>query len=194
MTLLTPRLRKLRQVLAAENRSSSNDQVEATVGVLLLDEPGSGLETLLIQRTQRHDDPWSGQIGLPGGRVKKSDPSTRDALYREVLEEVGINLRQNGEEIGPLSLGHPMRRTEMRVQPWVYGLKQRWLISMGSEVSDTFWVSLPQLPSKKTTAQIEIRGEVRSVESFLVNDRIVWGFTHRVLTELLQVPGVLDIV
>lgn len=190
--LLTPRLKKLKLTLSEENRSSPNDQVEATVAVLLLDEAGPGPETLLIQRTQRHDDPWSGQIGLPGGRVKKSDESTRAALYREVLEEVGIDLSQNGEEIGPLSLGHPMRRTEMRVQPWVYGLKQRTKVNIGSEVSDAFWVSLLQLPSKTTMAQVEIRGETRSVESFLLNGRVVWGYTYRVLTELLQLPGVLD--
>lgn len=186
------RLRKLKQVLSLENRSSPNDHVEATVAVLLLDEPVQGLETLLIQRTQRHDDPWSGQIGLPGGRVKASDGSTRSALHREVMEEVGIDLSQYGEELGPLSLGQPMRRTEIRVQPWVYGLKHRPSVNIGPEVSDAFWVSLAQLTAKTAMAQVEIRGETRTVESFLVDGRVVWGFTHRVLTELLQVPGVLE--
>ncbi len=162
------------------------------MGVLVLDESGPGPETLLIQRTQRHDDPWSGQVGFPGGGVKKTDASTRAALHREVLEEVGIDLSQNGEEIGPLSLGHPMRRTEMRVQPWVYGLKQRPSVNVGHEVTEAFWVSLPQLPSKTTMARVEIRGEARTVESFFVNGLIVWGYTYRVLAELLQVLGVLD--
>ncbi len=189
---MTPRLTRLRQALSTENRSSANDQVEATVGVLLLDESGPGPETLLIQRTQRHDDPWSGQVGFPGGRVKKTDVSTRAALHREVLEEVGIDLSQNGEEIGPLSLGHPMRRTEMRVQPWVYGLKQRPSVKVGPEVTEAFWVSLLRLPSETTMAQVEVRGEERTVESFFVEGRVVWGYTYRVLAELLRAPGVLD--
>jgi len=157
----------------------------------MLLETGNDLETLLIQRTERHDDPWSGQIGLPGGRVKPSDPSTKAALLREVVEEVGVDLGSEGEEIGPLSLGHPMRRTEMRVQPWVYGLWRRPSVIIGPEVSSAFWVSLQQLPSMQTTGDVLIRGVERSVECFLVNGKIVWGFTYRVLTELLQIPGVL---
>ena len=189
--LLTPRLRGLEEALAKGNRSSESDQVEAAVGILLLDEPSSGLETLLIQRTERHDDPWSGQIGLPGGRVKNTDPSVRAALEREVLEEVGIRLASYGKEIGPLSLGHPMRRTQMRVQPWVYGLTKRPPLETGPEVSDAFWVPLSELPSRKTMSEVTIRREAWKVESFLVRGRVVWGFTYRVLTELLEVPGVL---
>lgn len=158
---------------------------------MLLD-TGRELETLLIQRTERHDDPWSGQIGLPGGRVKSSDPSTKAALLREVVEEVGVDLNSEGEELGPLSLGHPMRRTEMRVQPWVYGLKEKPEVNFGSEVSSAFWVSLPRLRSTQTTSEVLIRGQHWKVECFLVEGKIVWGFTFRVLTELLQIPGVLN--
>lgn len=157
---------------------------------MMILEQGSDLEALLIQRTERHDDPWSGQIGLPGGRVKDSDPSVRLALHREVMEEVGVDLATGGEELGPLSIGHPMRRLEMKVQPWVYALSNRPSLRIGPEVSSAFWVSLPNLPSRKTTSQVSIRGEERRVECFLVDRKVVWGFTYRVLTELLQIPGV----
>lgn len=100
-------------------------------------------------------------------------------------------MTQHGEQIGPLSLGHPMRRTEMRVQPWVFGLRARPVLTMGSEVTDAFWLSVPGLPKTATTSEVEIRGERRTVESFFVNHRVVWGFTYRVLTELLQIPGIL---
>jgi hypothetical protein len=32
----------------------------------------------------------------------------------------------------------------------------------------------------------------REVEAFLVDGQIVWGFTYRVLSELLAVPDILD--
>ncbi len=165
--------------------------MEATVGLMLL-EQGVDVETLLIQRTERHDDPWSGQIGLPGGRVKQSDGSIRSALHREVEEEVGVDLASDGEELGPLSVGHPMRRLEMTVQPWVYALRRRPSVTIGPEVSSAFWVSLSALPSERTKSDVFIRGERWAVECFLVDGKVVWGFTYRVLTELLQVPGFLS--
>jgi 8-oxo-dGTP pyrophosphatase MutT (NUDIX family) len=161
--------------------------VEAVVAILLLDEPGQGLQTLLVQRAEREGDPWSGQIGLPGGRVKLSDESPRSALHREVEEEVGIKLEEVGIELGSLSVGHPMRRMEMRVQPWAYGLKVKPKVSIGSEIADSFWVNLAELPSKMQMSEITIRGGPWKVESYFVNGRVIWGFTYRVLTELIPI-------
>jgi 8-oxo-dGTP pyrophosphatase MutT (NUDIX family) len=161
--------------------------VEAVVGILLWDEPGKGLQTLLVQRAQRDGDPWSGQIGLPGGRVKRNGESPREALHREVDEEVGIRLEDVGDELGRLSVGHPMRQTEMGVQPWVYGLWTKPDVNLGDEIASSFWVSLADLPSKKGTSRITIRDWTRNVEAFLVEGKIVWGFTYRVLTELLPI-------
>jgi hypothetical protein len=50
---------------------------------------------------------------------------------------------------------------------------------------------MTKLPSLRGTSEVEIRGTRMSVEAFLVDGRIVWGFTYRVLNELLALPGVL---
>ena len=110
---LSPRLSLLKGNLSRLNGSGITEKADAAVGLMLLEE-GKDLNTLLIQRSERHDDPWSGQIGLPGGRVKDSDPSIRLTLMREVIEEVGIDLAKTGEELGALSIGQPMRRLEDR--------------------------------------------------------------------------------
>jgi len=92
---LSPRIASLKHVLESRQQPME-ERVEATVG-LLLAEADDGLEGLLIQRADREGDPWSGQIGLPGGRAKQSDPSIRATLLREVQEEVVIYLQQNGQ-------------------------------------------------------------------------------------------------
>jgi 8-oxo-dGTP pyrophosphatase MutT (NUDIX family) len=173
---LSSNLIHLKDELTSIRRSSDGDLVEAVVAILLWDEPGRGLQTLLVQRAEREGDPWSGQIGLPGGRVKQALESPRTALHREVEEEIGIKLEEVGVELGSLSVGHPMRRMEMRVQPWVYGLRIKPKISLGSEIADSFWVNLTELPSKMKMTEIMIRNEPRSVESFLVEGKGVWGF------------------
>ncbi|HZY93580.1 MAG TPA: CoA pyrophosphatase [Candidatus Bathyarchaeia archaeon] len=188
---LPPRLIAIKERLAKDHRSSNKDHVDAVVAVILVERmEDSGLNLLLIQRAERADDPWSGQIGLPGGRVKDKDSSVRSALRREVIEEVGIDLEKEARELGPLSLGYPMRRTELRVQPWVYGLAQQPTVTTGTEVSEAFWIDAGELTAKNGTAQVSIRGERREIEAYTVEGRIVWGFTHRVLGELLQIPEV----
>src|SRR5207302_9711853 len=162
---LTPNLLHLKDKFASINRSNDGDHVEAVVAILLLDETGRGLQTLLLQRAEREGDPWSGQIGLPGGRVKQNIESPRTALHREVKEEVGIKLEEVGVELGSLSVGHPMRRMEMRVQPWVYGLRAKPRVSIGSEIAGSFWVNLSELPSKMKMSEITIRDKPWSVES-----------------------------
>ncbi len=184
---LSSNLLRLKDELASIPRSSDSDRVEAVVGILLWDEPQQGLQTLLVQRAEREGDPWSGQIGLPGGRVKQTVESPRAAVHREVEEEVGIKLDKVGFELGSLSVGHPMRRLEMRVQPWVYGLKIKPHVRLGSEIADSFWVNLWELPSKKKMSDITMRNQPWSVESYFVEGRVVWGFTYRVLTELLPI-------
>src|SRR5437016_9956912 len=154
---LTPNLLHLKDKFASINRSNDGDHVEAVVAILLLDETGRGLQTLLVERAEREGDPWSGQIGLPGGRVKQGAETPRTALRREVDEEVGIKLEEVGVELGSLSVGHPMRRLEMRVQPWVYGLSVKPSVSIGSEIARSFWANLADLSSKKKMSEITIR-------------------------------------
>jgi 8-oxo-dGTP pyrophosphatase MutT (NUDIX family) len=188
---LSERMTRLKENLSSNPRSSTDEHVDAVVGVLLYQDSADELSTLLIHRVERNNDPWSGQMGLPGGRVEKFDGSTQEALEREVREEVGLEVREEGELLGLLSIGHPGRRTEMKVQPWVYCLHSRPMVIIGPEVQHAFWVSLSKLPSLKGTSEIEIGGTRILVEAFLVEGRVVWGFTYRVLNELLAVPGVM---
>ena len=183
---LNSSLLHLKDELAKIPKAGDRNHLEAVVAILLWAETKTGLETLLVQRAERDGDPWSGQIGLPGGRIKK-DESPRDALHREVEEEVGINLETIGFELGTLPVGHPLRRTEMGVQPWVYGLRTKPEIRVGDEIAGSFWVSLAELHSKKGTRKITIRDWTRDVDAFLVEGKVVWGFTYRVLTELLPI-------
>jgi 8-oxo-dGTP pyrophosphatase MutT (NUDIX family) len=181
-----PALTKLKETLTTRNLSGTEELVDAVVA-LLLHEDGSHLYLLLIHRAERIDDPWSGQIGLPGGRVEKTDSSAREAVKREVSEEIGVDLNRDGRELGTLSIGSPMRRLDMKVQPWVYALTVRPEINISPEVQEGFWVHVSSLPSRRTSTEIEIRGARREVNAFLVDGRVVWGYTHRVLNELLSI-------
>lgn len=177
----------LRETLSAKHLSGPNEVVDAVVALLLREETPSDPSVLLIHRAERADDPWSGQIGFPGGRVSHSDASPRAALKREVKEEVGVNLDDTGTELGTLSIGSPMRVLNMKVQPWVYGMTLTPRITIGPEVQEAFWIEISRLPSVRITTEIQIRGIQRPVDAFLVDGHVVWGYTHRVLNELLSI-------
>src|SRR2546425_6516253 len=71
----------------------------AAVMSILRDGP-HGLEILLGERTKREGDPWSGQVGLPGGRHRAEDPTMLATALRETNEEVGIDLEGRAEILG----------------------------------------------------------------------------------------------
>lgn len=180
-------LESLKETLSAKHLSGTDEPVDAVVGVLVQKQTKNDLSLLLIHRAEQSNDPWSGQIGLPGGRVEPSDTSSRAALKREVSEEIGVDLEHVGIELGTLSIGSPMRVLSLRVQPWVYGMTMSPKIKTGPEVQEAFWVDVSRLPSLRTTVQIDIRGTPRTVDAFSVNGHVVWGYTHRVLNELLLI-------
>src|SRR5207244_771887 len=62
------------------------DARPAAVALVLLEGP-HGLEILLIRRAERTDDPWSGQIALPGGRYGPGDLDLEATAVRETREE-----------------------------------------------------------------------------------------------------------
>ena len=178
-------LERLRKLLSSQP-PTPNDGVEAVVGMLLIEKTNNDLEILLEQRAERTGDPWSGHIGLPGGRIKPSDKSPVDACKREVMEEVGIDLSREGELLGSLTPGFPWNRPELKVRPLIYRLHKQPILHIGSEVVSAFWVALSELPGMRKQSDVSTRLGPRTVDSFYVDGRVVWGFTFRVLNELLS--------
>ncbi len=58
---------------------------------------------LLIKRAKRKGDPWSGHVSLPGGMMDDKDKNGLSTAIRELLEETGIDIVEEGKYIGRLS-------------------------------------------------------------------------------------------
>lgn len=157
----------------------------AAVAVIVAPEPES---VLLIRRAERDGDPWSGHIGLPGGRLDPADSTLQDTALRETFEEVGWRLT-DGQVLGTLPDVWP--RTPLPrlivVRPFVLAVDYRADLVLSDEVADAFWVPLEQLrePSIYRETVIELRGERRAFPAFHLGGHVVWGLTERILTPLL---------
>src|SRR6266581_316587 len=73
----------------------------AAVAVVLR-EGAEGAELIVIHRSHRRGDPWSGHMALPGGRQDAADRDLVATVTRETREEVGVDLERHGELLGNL--------------------------------------------------------------------------------------------
>src|SRR5690348_13096517 len=101
------------------------DARPAAVALVLID-GADGLEILLIRRAERADDPWSGQVALPGGRYEPGDGDLLTTAMRETREETGVDLAA-AERLGGLDDLHPRTATlpPVVVRPFVFAIPSR---------------------------------------------------------------------
>lgn len=157
----------------------------AAVAVVLVPAPDA---ILLIRRSDRAGDPWSGHMALPGGRRGSGDATLLDTAIRESAEEVGLRLGPQ-DCIGTLDDVAP--RTPMlppiAVRPYVFVIPARPLLVPNGEVASVHWASIDSLlqPETYRAVEVDIRGQSHRVDAFRVDDAIVWGMTERILTSLI---------
>src|SRR5438445_4266844 len=125
----------------------------AAVMIILHDGP-NGFEVLLRERTKREGDPWSGQVGLPGGRHRGEDPTMLATAFRETKEEVGIDLEGRAEILGHMPPRAPGNKPEVLVVPYVALAAARLEATAGPEMASVFWVRLAALLANQGTATV----------------------------------------
>jgi 8-oxo-dGTP pyrophosphatase MutT (NUDIX family) len=157
----------------------------ADAAVLILLRIGAaGLEVLAEQRAEQAGDPWSGQVGLPGGHIERSDQTLRDTVLRELREEVGL-LPGELLDIPKIFDIRRARPAGLRVAVFAASLPAgpegvRKLNS--SEVATTFWLPLSALENIESRPRSTVYGQIH-VDSVVFEGHLVWGFTLGLLRE-----------
>jgi 8-oxo-dGTP pyrophosphatase MutT (NUDIX family) len=171
------------RLLPADLKLKDHNPPDAAVAVIIKSsQRGSSL--LLIRRTERSGDPWSGQIAFPGGHRGSVDRSFLDTAIRETDEEVGISLREH-IVLGVLPLTYA-RTHKIRVVPFVFQLRGNVELHPNMEVADAFWVPVNALaccPVTKSEVRVE-EGEI-AVDSYIYGENVIWGLTFRIVNMLL---------
>lgn len=159
----------------------------------------SGMEArwkmLFIERATHPGDPWSGNIGFPGGKVEKDDADARHAAERETMEELGIDLgsaRYLGR-ISDLDGAH----LPVLLSCFVYGVDKSDLdFSMSEEVKDVFWLTIEELtdPERHAMHQFTFAGDLFESPCIRLpyeDKPVLWGLTYRMVKEFLGKTGIL---
>lgn len=160
----------------------------AAVALLLSGEEG-GRKILFIERATHPGDPWSGNIGFPGGKVETDDRDPRHAAERETMEELALDLSAAGYlgRLSDLDGAH----LPVLLSCFVYAVPFGVQPELSDEVKDAFWVSVADLIdlSRHGTHKFTFSGD--SFESPCISlpfeDKpVLWGLTYRLVMDFLQ--------
>jgi len=160
---------------------------EAAVAAILSASGNEDPELFLIKRAKRDDDPWSGQMALPGGRRESEDEDLLATVCRETLEETGIVLR-SADVVGELNDIRPQGPGLPRilVRPFVFLLGSRPDVLTNYEVELHLWVKFSDLPALADSATVTVAGIRINVPAFNVGPHVVWGLTERILKSFID--------
>lgn len=170
-------------------RTAGSGGFHAATALVLTREPDPRL--VVIHRATRHGDPWSGHAALPGGRHDAEDGDLATTARRETAEEVGLHL---GEPVGRLDDIGGRSHTGV-VSPFVFAVDTAApLVPEPGEVAAAHWVPLDVLtdPAHRTRHPSRRIGPwpAWSWATGLappLDDLVIWGLTHRTLTNFLEV-------
>ncbi len=163
----------------------------AAVAMILREEHGE-TQILMIKRSERSGDPWSGHMAFPGGRMDKTDRHGFDVAVRETEEEIGLRLVDSDPCIGRLSeiMTHfQWGRRAMVVSPYVFRLDRAVEFTLNHEVAEVIWVPLTFLLNKTNRQKMvwQRRGIEIPLPCYIYQGRRIWGLSLMMLNELLAV-------
>lgn len=176
---------------AMEGRFPSPPPTVRKAGVMALFFPSQrGWALCFIQRpTINPNDPHSGQISFPGGRMEKKDLNLWDTAKRETEEEIGVSAKHI-KKVGQLtSLYVPV--SNYLVYPHVgYIEREPDFQLQETEVSDIITPPVKHLLDnrkiKYKDMTVRRNFELKSVPHFYLDEYEIWGATAMMLNELRE--------
>jgi len=152
-------------------------------------EEGPAESVLLIRRTERDGDPWSGHWSFPGGRSEPRDRDLVETALRELAEECGIVLGREHLEasLPPAMAGRRVGRV-MIVAPFLFRAPAQLPTTLDTEeAAEALWVPLSFLrdPSRHCLTPVPRLPPERIFPAIELNGVPLWGFTYRVITQWL---------
>jgi 8-oxo-dGTP diphosphatase len=161
---------------------------EAAVAIVRALEPEDSV--LLMRRTMREGDSWSGQWSFPGGRCEPTDKTPLDTAIRELNEECGVRITADlMESTLPNRIARRRAGRFLLVAPYVFSIaRQLATVPCPRETAEALWVPtyilrdpllhhlqiIPGMPQEMRYPGIDLNGMP------------LWGFTYRLITDWLD--------
>ncbi|PLX80986.1 MAG: CoA pyrophosphatase [Desulfuromonas sp.] len=180
-----PNLEQIKSFLADHQPVTIEKASKQAAVALILSGVENDLEMLMLRRAEHQDDPWSGDLGFPGGKIDPDDHSARAAAERETIEETGIRLNET-DYLGRLD-DISGAYLPVSIACFVFYLPTRPQIVLNREVSHYWWVPLHRFlePDRHRDVAFTYRQQHRThpvIDLVDPEHPFLWGITYR-LTE-----------
>lgn len=146
------------------------------------------LLALFILRAEAEGDPWSGHVGLPGGRAEPVDSGLAETARRETREETGLRL-DDEDLLGRLSDLHPRspHLPSVAITPYVARFLGEPEVTPSVEVRGHLWVPLRELRSPENRSRVTLERDAgrREFPAIEVRGWTIWGLTHEIVRRFL---------
>jgi 8-oxo-dGTP pyrophosphatase MutT (NUDIX family) len=170
--------------------------MRAAVAIILRDGE-HGTEFLMMQRAFHDQDPWSGQMSFPGGKIEPDDVDAKAAAMREAFEEVSADLSEQ-DYIGQLDDLYGLKVDgvfSVHVSAFVFKPSRELQLLGNEEVADMLWLPFSYLDDVDNTHDYSHpRDPNAKMPAVLINadkNQVLWGLSLRMLSmlhELLNLP------
>ena len=156
----------------------------------LLREGRHGIEMLFIHRAEHPSDPWSGHMGLPGGRSEEQDADLLATTVRETHEEIGLDLSRESEMLGRLDEIQATHRggpVDLTITPFAFRLRSPdCALELSHEVQAVHWLRLDDLlgSTYRSSLDYPYEGKILKLPCFRIEGKVIWGLTYRMFSNL----------
>jgi 8-oxo-dGTP pyrophosphatase MutT (NUDIX family) len=169
---------------------------EAEAAVAIVHARGPRESVLLMRRSERESDSWSGHWAFPGGRRDPRDPDLLRTALRELEEECGVRLRRRDLEAElPARYARRKEGAYVLVTPFVFRTEgELSAVPDALEAAEAAWLPLdvPRDPARHLL--LPIPGLPREVRypGIELNGGPLWGFTYRLISDWLGLEAAPD--
>ncbi len=153
-------------------------------------------EVLLMQRSAREGDRWSGHVSFPGGREEQADSTLIATAVRETREEVGVDLDGNARLLGKSDAIRAVSKGKflpMSITPFVFVQTHDddLAFELNHEAQSAFWLPLSIAASGVLDDSYAYKKGPLSLTlpCWRYEGHTVWGLTYQMLTRFLEVVG-----
>ncbi|MBZ5728380.1 MAG: CoA pyrophosphatase [Acidobacteriia bacterium] len=162
---------------------------EPEAAVAVVHARGAAESILLIRRSEREEDSWSGHWSLPGGRRDPQDRDLLDTARRELAEECGIRLSRAAVEAElPAMVARRRVKPYILVTPFVFRVSGELAAVVDPrEAVEALWIPLGALrdPARHSLRCVPGRPAELLFPAIELKGAPLWGFTYRLLTDWL---------